>query len=50
MALTKLIEKTPPDLTGDSETDTAAMRNYLLYLREQFNFILTNIYKELNHG
>ena len=42
----RLIDKEPPAPTGDAKTDAAAMYRYLCYLREQMNFILTNLGRE----
>ena len=47
------IDKRPPHLTGDPKTDAQKTEDYLSYLREQINFILSNIYKngkEDDHG
>lgn len=41
------IDRTPPPLTGNANKDLQAMREYEIYLREQMNFILTQIYKEI---
>lgn len=42
----KLIDRTPPETTGNTAQDLRAMQDYLNYLREQINFILTLIYRE----
>jgi len=42
------IEKRPPALTGDRDADLRAMKEYLDYLHEQMNFILSLIYKQMN--
>lgn len=42
------IEKAPPALTGDAQTDARLLAEYMEYLREQLNFILTLIYKQMN--
>ena len=44
----KKIEKRPPDMTGDPKADAQALAEYAEYLREEMNFILTLIYKEMN--
>ena len=44
----KKIEKRPPDMTGDPRADAQALADYMEYLREEMNFILTLIYKEMN--
>ena len=44
----KKIEKRPPDMTGDPRTDTQRLAEYMEYLREEINFILTLLYKQLN--
>ncbi len=46
----KKIDKAPAPLTGDVRKDQQELRNYLVYLREQLNFILTQINKEQNGG
>ena len=42
------IEKAPPTMTGNPQEDNKALAEYLDYLREQMNFILTLIYKQMN--
>ena len=42
------IEKSPPAMTGDAQTDARLLAEYMEYLREQMNFILTLIYKQMN--
>lgn len=42
------IEKAPPALTGNPQEDNKALADYMDYLREQMNFILTLIYKQMN--
>lgn len=37
------IDRTPPRPTGDTQVDINAIITYLHYLREQINFIITNI-------
>lgn len=39
----KKIDRRPPDKTGDLRSD--AIIDYLNYLRDEINFILTQIYK-----
>ena len=46
----RLIDRTPPEMTGDAEKDMAALFNYISYLQEQLNFILTKIGRETNNG
>lgn len=41
--MARQIDKYPPALTGDAKKDLEAMQNYLYYLREQINFILSNM-------
>ena len=43
--MAKFIDRNPPELTGDAKKDLAAMQNYLYYLREQVNFILSTMNK-----
>ena len=40
-----LIDRQPPTPTGNKDRDLQAMYEYLMYLQEQMNFILTNIEK-----
>lgn len=42
------IEKRPPDMTGDPKTDAQRLAEYLNYLREELNYILTLLYKQMN--
>lgn len=42
-----LIDKTPPVPTGDSKQDVASVYDYLSYMQEQLNYILTIIDKRL---
>lgn len=44
--MNKYIDRTPPAQTGNAETDQKAIFDYLVYLREQMNWILNLIYKE----
>ena len=47
------IDKRPPNLTGDPKEDAQKVEDYLNYLRDQMNFILSTIYKygkEDEHG
>ena len=44
------IDKAPPALSGNSGADIKALREYLVYLTEQLNWILTLIYKNQNGG
>ncbi len=46
----KKIEKRPPAPTGDPAADVRAQAEYLDYLREQMNFILTLIERRFNEG
>lgn len=46
----KYIEKMPPRQTGDTEKDLAAILEYLSYLREQENFLISRIYKAIESG
>ena len=43
----KKIEKRPPTLTGDVNEDNRRMAEYLAYLYEQLNYILTLLYKDM---
>lgn len=42
----KKIDKNPPTPTGDVKADIAALQSYLVYLREQINFALSQIDRE----
>ncbi len=42
------LEKSPPALTGNPQEDVKALADYIDYLHEQMNFILTLIYKQMN--
>lgn len=44
------IDRNPPDMTGDAMKDVMAMREYLQWLVEQLNWILSLIYKNQNGG
>lgn len=46
----KIIEKDPPTATGNTRADIKALENYLVYLKEQLNWILTIITKNQNGG
>ena len=46
----KKIEKRPPALTGNPTEDNRRMAEYLEYLREQMNYILSLIERRLNEG
>jgi len=46
----KIIEKDPPVAKGVNETDIKAIEDYLVYLREQLNYILTLIQRGQNNG
>lgn len=50
MSKIRIIEKDPPVATGNVERDIKAQEDYLVYLREQLNFILTNIQRRENSG
>lgn len=45
-----LIDKDPPALTGNRDADLKAMYEFLMYLKEQLNFILTNIERETTNA
>lgn len=48
--MAKYIDRRPPMATGDLPGDRDAILNYLSYLQDRMNFILTLIYKEAkNH-
>lgn len=42
------IEKGLPVLNGDPQEDVKALADYLNYLREEINFILTLLYKQMD--
>ena len=42
----RLIDRTPPVMSGDEKQDVRALYEYIAYLQEQLNFILTNIGRE----
>lgn len=42
----KYIDRTPPTSTGDQKKDAQAVFDYLNYLREQMNYILSLIYRQ----
>ena len=42
----RIIDKQPPKPTGNPEKDAKAALEYMAYLREQMNYILTQIYKK----
>ena len=44
--MAKYIDRTPPAATGDTKRDVQEILDYLNYLREQINYILTLIYKQ----
>jgi len=44
------IDRRPPAPTGNAAADLGALQNYLEYLRDELNFILTQIYKNTNGG
>lgn len=44
----RLIEKRPPALTGNAQADVRALSEYVNYLRDELNFILTLHAKEIN--
>ena len=46
----KLIEKDPPPATGNAQADLQALEDYLAYLKEQLNFILTNLQRGQSSG
>ena len=48
--MAKYIDKSPPRPTGDQEADAMAIYNYLCYVQEQLNFILTQLYKNSRNG
>ncbi len=50
MKTLRKIEKRPPAPTGDAAADAQALADYLDWLREQINFILTLIERRLNEG
>ena len=37
----KGIDRTPPQITGDAQKDLRAMHDYLYYLQERLNYILS---------
>lgn len=41
----RYIEKLPPRATGNAQKDMQDAREYLFYLREQINLILSAIYR-----
>lgn len=43
----KYIDRTPPELSGDQAKDQKAILEYMIYLQEQLNWILSLIYKEI---
>lgn len=40
-----LIDREPPRMTGNASQDARALRDYLMYLQQQLNFILTQLQK-----
>lgn len=46
----RLIDKMPPAPSGDAQRDAAAALEYMSYLREQMNFILTNLNREAGNN
>ena len=42
-----MIERRPPQTTGDAAADAQQLAEYLEYLRQEINFILTLIYKNI---
>lgn len=47
---TRKIEKRPPMLTGETKADVQKLHDYLEYLRDELNYILTLIGKNMNGG
>lgn len=43
----KYIDRDAPVYTGDEKKDLKSMMEYLAYLKEQMNYILSLIYKEM---
>ena len=41
----RIVDRQPPAVTGNPETDARAITDYLNYLRETVNFALMQIYK-----
>lgn len=37
------IDRNPPDITGDAEKDLRAMQDYLYYLKDRLNYILSRM-------
>lgn len=48
--MARFIDRMPPEPTGDEKRDTQAIINYLSYMYEQLNFILSLIYKQNREG
>ena len=46
----RLIDRTPPAPSGDAEKDAAAALDYMSYLREQLNFIITHLNREAGNN
>lgn len=38
-----LIDRNPPDITGDSKKDLQAMQDFLYYLKDRLNYILSRM-------
>lgn len=48
--MAKYIDRTPPSPTGDKKRDEQAIYDYLSYMREQLNYILQLLYKNIGRG
>lgn len=46
----RLIDRTPPEPTGNTQQDLSELSDYCAYLREQINFILTTLNRRGNDG
>lgn len=46
----KKLDRTPPRPTGNTQQDVKAMADYLNYMVEHLNWILTMLEKQINGG
>lgn len=44
------IDRLPPSPTGDTKADIQAMSDYMAYLQEQFNYIITVLTRGEGNG
>ena len=44
------IDRTPPAVSGKTEDDVRRLQDYIVYLHEQLNYILSQIEKQLDEN